>query len=399
MAPQNKRTAGASKANVAAKKAKVAPTPEVEDPFALQLAPVLAALEASELPADCCEIFRAALPHCIADATTDRHGFQTKMLDLAVSALKRSEEGGRAALKQAETKAADLQAEGTVATADFEAAQLLATSKKSESEGKGAEVEKLKSEREAAKLEVANQIQAKDAFFESKAALIADEEAFRKVLSDLWQPLKTYVFQGGQWRKRDKCVAELMEKLVPLNLDASLVDALQAAMQLRKDQRGGFALKAFDCADEAFEKHKALLAERVAGTAVDEEVRAKAVIEAEAKSSEAQEKHSAQDKEYDELQNAWAELETNSNKAESSATTCQNDIQAALLEVEARKTELDAALAVAASFAEMMEPPPPMLESPTAAVLEDLVVDPSVPVVEAVAHMEVEAEAVAVGAC
>ena len=46
-----------------------------------------------------------------------------------------------------------------------------------------------------------------------------------------------------QWRKRDKFVAELMEKLGPLNLDASLVEALQAAMGLRKEQRGGFALK------------------------------------------------------------------------------------------------------------------------------------------------------------
>jgi len=396
MAPQNKRTAGASKANVAAKKAKVAPTHEIEDPRALQLAPVLAALEASELPADCCEIFRAALPHCIADVSTDRHGFQTKMLDLAVSSLKRSEEVARAALKEAETKAADSQAEGTVTTADFEAAQLLATSKKSESEAKCAEVEKLKSEREAAKSEVANQIQAKEAFFESKTALIAEEEAFQKVLIELWEPLKTYTFQGAQWRKRDKFVAELVEKVVPLNLDASLVEALQAAMGLRKDQRGGFALKAFAAAEEAFEKHKALLAERVAGTAVDEEVRARAVTEAEAKSAEAQEKHSAQDKESDDLQNAWAELETNSNKAESSATTCQNDIQDALLQVEARKTELDAALAVAASFAEMMDPPPPMLASPTAAVLEDVVVDSSVPVD---ANMDVEVEAVAVGAC
>jgi len=167
-------------------------------------------------------------------------------------------------------------------------------------------------------------------------------------------------------------------------------------MGLRKEQRGGFALKAFEFAEEAFEKHKALLAERVAGTAAEEEVRANAVTEAEAKSSQAEEKHAAQDKEYDELQNAWAELETNSNKAESSATTCQNKIQDALLEVESRKTELDAALAVAAAFAEMMDPPPPMLASPTAAVPEDLAVDSSVPVG---ANMDVEVEAVAVAAC
>jgi len=234
-------------------------------------------------------------------------------------------------------------------------------------------------------------------FFDSKTAFIADEEDFQKVLSDLWEPLKTYAFQGAQWRKRDKLVAELVEKLSPLNLDASLVDALQAAMGLRKEHRGGFALKAFDAAEEAFEKHQALLAERVAGTAAEEGLRANAVTEAEATASQAEEKHSAQDKEYDELQNAWAELETNSNKAGSSATMCQKMMQENLLEVESRKTELDAALAVAAAFAEMMDPPPPLLASPAPTAPEDLALDSSVPPVGA--NMDVEVEAVVVEAC
>jgi hypothetical protein len=387
MAPQNKRAAGTSKAPVVTKKAKVVAS-EPEDAFTLQLAPVLSALEAAELPVDCCEIFRVALPHCLAEAAADRHGFQNKMLDLAQSALVRSEEAARKAVEEAEMKASNVRAEGAVSTAEFEAAQLLATSKQSECEAKSAEVERLRSERETAKAELASAVAAKESFAVCKSELISDQEAFQKVLEQMWQPLMAGSLPVQAWRKRDKMIAELMEKLKPLALDASLIEALQVALKLRVDQRTGFAEKAFAHVVEAIEKHTALLAERVAATASEEDVHEKAVTAAEATLAEVQGRFAEQDKECDELQNRWAELETTSNTAKSAKATFDNDLQAALDEVEARKADLDAALAITATLTTLRDPPPPVV--PEAEL--------SVPVVEPMCTMEVEAVPVAAAA-
>merc|ERR1719359_2060694 len=135
------------------------------------------------------------------------------MLDLTANSLKQLEEAGRAGLEEAETKAGSLRAEGTVATAEFEAAKLLATTKKEQCEAKSAEVERLKDEREAAKVALADEEKAKEAFFVKKAELIADQEAFQKVLDDMWQPLKAATFKGTAWQKRNKVLGELIEKL------------------------------------------------------------------------------------------------------------------------------------------------------------------------------------------
>lgn len=390
MAPQNKRAA-ASKVP-AAKKAKTTPVPEPEDALTLQLNPILAALEASELPGDCCEIFRAALPHCLAEASAERHSFQLKMLDLASDALKRLEEAGRSALKTAEEKASSLHADSAVAATDFEAAQRLATAKQEESNAKSAEVEKLRGEENAAKEELAEAVKNKETFLVEKVQFVADVEAFQKLLDDMWQPLKSGAFPGAQWRKRDKVLAELMEKLKPLGLDESLVEALLVALKLRLDQRTAFAQKAFDCAEGAFEKHKAALAERVAGTATEEETRDRMVTEAEAKVAEIHLKFTEQDKVYDELQNAWAELETTSNAAKSKAASIETEVQAAAADIAARQADLEAALQVAASFVVLKDPPAPVAqEQPVASTEVQEVPEPAI-------SMEAEPEAVAVAA-
>jgi len=377
MAPQNKRAAVATKAPVAAKKAKVVAEPE--DPLTQQLSSIFAALENSDLQSEACEIFRASLPLCIAEAKTDRHHFQSQMLELATAAVKKMEEDSKTALTEAEEKVSTLRNQGIIATANFEAAQKLAAVKKEQCDAKGKEIEQLQGERDAMKQAVTDAQKAKEDFLAGKAEMIASGEAFQKVLEEMWTPLKGATFSGQQWRKRDKLLAELMEKLQPLKLDASLTEALQAAMRLRLDQRGSFAEKAFTCAEEAFQKHKASLAEQIAGAAAQEEACDKAVVDAEAKHAEALARYTAEDKVSDELQNAWADLETESGKTKMKAEEMDNDIQEAVSDVAERKTELEAAIAVTATFMGLLEPPavvspePVHEENEPAAVVEPAV--------------------------
>jgi len=377
MAPQNKRP-NVSKAAVPAKKAKVEHT---DDPMTLQLAPIIAALGSSEETVNCCDILRAALPHCLAEATEQRHSFQAKMLDLTASALVGLDAAARTGLAEAQTLADKLRTDATVATSESEVSHTLATAKKEESDAKGVEVEALKGNVDAAKLEVQGEVQKKETFLASKAALIAEHEAFQKVMEEMWQPLRTCSFTGQQWRKRDKVCTDLFEKLAPLSLEESLVEALEVALKLKLEQRSDFALKAFASADEVFDKHTATLAERIAGTAAEEAACDKSVSDAEEKLQVVKGQHAEQDKEYDELQNAWAEAETKAEEAKTAAKGLDAEVEDAIADVETCKSELEAALAVSASFAALRNGPAPVVQQPAAVETEeemasDMVVEP-----------------------
>lgn len=376
MAPQNKRAAAVAKVPVMAKKAKTVAVSEPEDPLALQLHPIISALESSDLPADCCEILRSALPLSLAEAADERHGFQNQMLDLAATSLKGLEVAARASLTEAEARAGDLRAQGAVANADFEAAKRLATAKQEECDANSTQVERLRGEEDAAKAKLAEAVEAKDAFQAVKTQLSVDQEEFQKVLDEMWQPLKAASFTGGAWRKRDKVIHELMEKCKPLGLDESLMAGLLAALKLKLDHRTVFAQRALDYAEERFQKHTVSLAEKVAGTASEEEAREKTVIETQARVADIHAKFSEQDKEFDELQNNWAELETTSNKAQSAAVALETDVQAALADVVARQADLDAALGLAASFVLLRDPPPQ--EQPAAEESSEVAVEPAI---------------------
>lgn len=385
MAPQNKR-AHVSKATVAAKKAKVEHS---DDPIVLQIAPILAALSGSEQTANSCDILRAALPHCLAEAPEQRHSFQAKMLDLTASALVSLDASARKGLEEAEAAVTKLRTDATVNRADFEVAQNLANAKKEQSDAKGLEVEALKTNVNASKTEVKTAEQKKEAFLTSKATLVTDQEAFQKVMEEIWQPLKTCAISGQQWRKKEKLNIELFEKLAPLNLEESLVEGLMVALKLKIEQRSAFAQRAIACAEEVFEKHTALLAERIAGSAAEEAACDKDVADAEAKLQVAQGEHSAQDKEWDELQNVWAELETKSKEAETKASDTDVEVQDALEDVEASKAELESAVGVSASFEALRNARPVLEQQPAVETAE--VCEPAMP-------METEPEAVVAAA-
>jgi chromosome segregation ATPase len=369
MDSQNKRAGGAVKPSMPAKRARVA---DVVDPVAAQkVAPILSALEAADMPAVCKEMFRTALHHCLG---TDRHGFKTRMLDMAAVALSRLEEAGRSTLEEAETRSENLRAKVATVSSDFDAAQKLAATKKTECDGKSAEVSTLRAEMEAAKAHLAHEQQAKEELAKINSDLTADQEFFQKVIDGMEQPFS------------DETITELIGKAKNLDIELALVDALGPALKLPVDQRSAFTQRALDIAVQRFKEHMTRQSERLAVMPKAQEGAGAAVDEATAKLEEVLHAFTAQDKEYDELQNAWAELETNSKKEFSNASAFDAEIQAALDEVEARKADLDATRAVMTSFETLRREIPVWTSSEP--VLQNVVSD----------NMEVQAEAVAAAA-
>lgn len=392
MAPQNKRanTNPCKEARSPAKKAKVQAPEKTVDPIAQQLAPILLALAASEKTAASCDTLQAALPHCLAGAKEERHSFQTKMLDLTTSALSGLEVEARENLAEAEAAAEKFRTEAADAKVDFDSKQLVASAKKEECDAKALEVEKFGKDVDASKSEVKAEVEKKDAFLASKATLSSDQEDFQKALDDLWQPLKAASFTHQQWRKRDKCCAELVEKITALSLDESLVEALRATMKLKLEQRGAFAQRTLACVEEAFTKHQTLLADRVAGAAGEEAARDASIAEAEAKLVVVKAKLAEQDKEDIDLQNVWVELENMAGAAKTSVANLDAEVESALEEVATYKAAVDAAVAHSASFAVLCDPPAPEL---VAIVAEEEVI-----LNAPACAMETEAEAMAVAA-
>jgi chromosome segregation ATPase len=352
-----------------------------------QLDPILKALASCEKTAASCDTLQAALPHCLASSKQERHGFQVKIVEATVSALKDLEEASRTSLAEAEAAAAKLQAQSDESKVNYDSAQLVANAKKDESDAKGQECENFGKEVDAAKGEVKAQIEKKDAFLAGMATLSVEQEAFQKVLEELWQPLKSASFLSQQWRKRDKCCNELVEKIKPLGLEDSLVEALKATLKLKVEQRSAFAQRALTCVEEALEKHSASFSERVAGAGAEEAARTAGVTEAEKKLAISQEKMNELDNQHMELQNVWAELETKAGEAKNSVTSTAAELEEAIEEVAECKAAVDAALAHSAAFAVLCEPP-----APAALPEQEEAVQPPA------SSMEIEPEAVAVAA-
>jgi len=311
----------------------------------------------------------------------ERHAYQVQLLELATSLIKADEADKQASLKAVEEKVAELNAVVATSKCDMEAAKTLVSAKVGELATKTTEVSEATTEVEAAKQAVELEMKSKENFLAEKAAIVAEPEAFQSVLTELWEPLKSSSFPSHQHRKRDKAIAQLVEKLAPLKIEESLLDAVAAALKLRQDKREAFAETAFKFLVEAIERHQALLAERVAGTSAEEQEHEKAVADAESKRSEMQEKFAAREKEHEQLQNEWAELETNAKQVERAVRDNESDLKDAQTQVEHAKADVGSALGVTETFMKIKE-------QQEIAVADEPTLAPSEPVAP---DMEVEA--------
>lgn len=349
MAPEKKRQ-NATKAPVVAKKAKVEATPE--DPVLTQLAPIFAALSESNLPPSCTQLLHVALPHCFRGAVEERHAYVNQLLDLTSSYIKADEADKQASLKSAEEKVAALHANIESSKDNVQAAEALASAKLKDVETKNSEVTEATTELEAAKAHVKAAEDKYTEVVEAVKAAAADVLAFNNILTELWEPLKSSSFPSNQYRKRDKSIAQLVEKVAPVGIEEALLDAAVAALKQKQEKRDTFAEFTLKCILEQFERHQSLLAERAAATSDKEQ---EFVKDAECRRGEKQEALDAKDKEHMQLQNEWADLETAANESKKALKDKESELKDAETDVTQAKAAVSDAVLITEAFTKMKE--------------------------------------------
>merc|ERR1719410_3076975 len=96
-----------------------------------------------------------------------------------------------------------------------------------------------------------------------RASLEADLKNWQDGYAEMWSPLKASELVGAGWRKRDKLLAQLADKLNEIDTETSLLAGLQVALKMNVKTRGNFAQATIVFAEDAYTKHVDILKERV----------------------------------------------------------------------------------------------------------------------------------------
>lgn len=395
MAPQ-KRIASPQKKAVGGKRAKTAAVDDTVPPaLRSKLEPIFAALGGfEELPEAVRDLLRHALPFCVAEVVgEERHDYQLKVLALVADAFSQVETAKREELEASDHKVEALKAQLESAKSKLESSNVDATSHKAASDAQG---EKVK-EKEAASLTAAQAVatakKGVQDFVVKKGEMENGIQAFDKVLEEMWNVLLDGSFPGihpsARWRKRDAMIKELVKVLEPVNMEGSLVDAVQAALKIKTDQRLNFAKLALDKAGEKLVEHKAKLAAEFAASDAHEEELKQKVVNAESALEAANAEKKKEEEEHVTLQNKWVEFDEEAFNAKRQVESVEKELQDSVAEAAASKERFEAFQGVLAQAQTLGEDPPapspekPAVESPKTDVAMSPAMSPGAKVVAA----------------
>lgn len=308
-----------------------------------------------EIPKPCREMLQASVPICLEVVESDRHKFQVEVLSRVGALLASVEAKKNGAIGEAEAALAEIEAEITTASADANGKDALATAKKSECDEKQVVVDGAREVANGAQQALAAAQKEEETFNAKKAEVLAEQEGFAKLLSDIFVPLKEGTFEGV-WQKRNKAIAELKKKLAELGSQESLGDGLAEALKLKPVNRtGAFAQATVQFAETAFDKHTAKTAEAVAAFDAEEATHKKAIADAEAASTEKKAALDAVATEWDQMQDVWVALENDASVAKRELTKTEARIPRAQKSVDKLKADLEKFMEVPALFAKLKE--------------------------------------------
>lgn len=318
--------------------------------------PLLAFLaSAADMPKSSREMLQVALPLCLETAQSDRHKFQVEVLERISGLLEDAENKKREALAALEASVADMQVQNDSAAASVESKKALSAGKKAECDAKGLVVDEARAAEKDAQGAV-NTAQEQAAGFQSKRTdMFAEQEAFAKLLSEGFQPLKEGSF-AGNWQKRNKVIAELQKKLLQLGSQQSLADAMAAALKRKPEDRdGAFAKAAMQFVETEFNKYTEKLSQDVSGLDAEEANIKAAGVSGEAALAAKKEERERLEKEWDEMQDVWVKLEEDVANAANSAKSIEVELPDLKESVEEAKAELEEHKALQALFLKLRE--------------------------------------------
>merc|ERR1712242_445405 len=140
----------------------------------------------------------------------------------------------------------------------------------------------------------------------SRASLEVNLKNWQDGYAEMWSPLKASELAGASWRKRDKLLAQLADKLNEIGTETSLLAGLQVALKMNVKTRSDFAQATIACAEDAYAKHVDILKERVDNFGAEISASSAEVAEAEAGVQAANDANSKAIEASIEAQNLWA---------------------------------------------------------------------------------------------
>jgi len=299
-------------------------------------------------------LLQASVPLCLEIVESERHKFQVDVLSCVDSLIAKVEGKKRGAIGETEGGLAEIEVEKDAAVADTNCKNALSTAKKSECDEKQVVVDEARKVAGGAQHVLTEAHKEEEVGNAKKARLLAEQEGFTQLLA-AFQSLKEGTLQGTS-QKHNKVIGELKKKLTELGATGSLADALAETMKLKPQKRGGsFAKATIGFAEELFDKHTVKVVEDIAACDAEATTFKKSIADAEVTAAEKKAVLEAVEKDWDQMQDVWVQLESESSSATRILKQIENRIPTFHKRIDKLKEDLDKFLEVPALFAELKE--------------------------------------------
>eukprot|EP00933_Yihiella_yeosuensis_P075653 TRINITY_DN850_c0_g1_i2.p1 TRINITY_DN850_c0_g1~~TRINITY_DN850_c0_g1_i2.p1 ORF type:complete len:385 (-),score=144.80 TRINITY_DN850_c0_g1_i2:341-1495(-) len=356
-----KRAAAAAQGGKA-KEAKVAKhehaVEEVDNSAVEQCAPVLELIgQASELSDSCREMLAAVSPFLFSTAKDVRHEYQAKLVDVLSTVVSGVEAERSAAVTAAEAEIQDLASEKESATAAVGTTTASADAARQDRDAKETSLREAEAATSAAG-EALKAAQHSVANLETERAEHTSEKAeYETLLADTWAQLKEGAIPGQKWRERAKLIQGLLEMLDKCGLDESLKGGLPVALKTKPSDRGKFAERCVNYAEELLKKHVSDKETKLGGMDAEGEARAKALTDAEAALKDAQETRSKSEEAFIAAENVLLEKDADAKTAKKEEKAFEPRSKQLNASLAFAKSSLEEVVALKAKFHELVEGP------------------------------------------
>jgi hypothetical protein len=218
---------------------------------------------ATEISEECRAMLQAMAPYCSGTTIADKHAYQEEMVHVLSGVCFGVESKQRAAVVSAEANLADAKVDAEKLEARLAGLEQEVLGIRGMCEGKSASAKSAADGVASAQQAVSAEEKRAEAIAGERACAEIEREEYEGVLQDTLARLREGVVSSKQRREHDKLLKSLLDILCGLGVDRSLLDALRVALKTKAEARGVFANLAVTCADEALQKHIALLSDKV----------------------------------------------------------------------------------------------------------------------------------------
>lgn len=218
---------------------------------------------ATGISEECRAMLQVMAPYCGATTTADRHAYQEEMTHVLSGVCSGVESQRREAVVSAEAHLEEAKMNGEREEVRLAGMEKEVLGIRGMCEGKSASVKSAADGVASAQQALSAEEKRSDAIAGERACAEIEREEYEGVLQDTLSRLREGVVSSRQRREHEKLLKLLLDTLCGLGVDRSLLDALRVALKTKAEARGVFANLAVSSADEALQKHIALLSDKV----------------------------------------------------------------------------------------------------------------------------------------